>query len=290
MMPRIGRLVRCSTRRNSESRSLATVAGILVMVLGLGLTAPPNCLAEKLSSFLTPQDLARPLLLDQNGQQLQLPRAGLDHPAYPHGSIPTYLVIPTSGGEHLPAGTSTIFTGQGGPAVGPLDWTAIVKAKVDAAIATSGLVAVDTPHQNYVVEYLPRLSRSLAGSTTGVSSTPPVQSTTTGSSTTPSKSPTVPSTSTSNELSQFFGGNLSSFGQLAKNTMSDVKNLLHIDSSKPTTTKPSLNLEAQVIDPPLPAPIPEPGTWMVFAVLAAAAGLRVRRSGIARCVQNGDAG
>ena len=72
------------------------------------------------------------------------------HPAVPQGSTPTYFVIPLSGGEHLPAGTSTIFTGQGGSAVGPLDFNASVKAQVDAALANSGLVAVDTPNQNYV--------------------------------------------------------------------------------------------------------------------------------------------
>ena len=46
--------------------------------------------------------------------------------------------------------------------------------------------------------------------------------------------------------------------------MSDVEKLLHFKSSKPTTTKPSLNLEAQVLSPPLPAPIPEPRTWLIF--------------------------
>ena len=84
--------------------------------------------------------------------------------------------------------------------------------------------------------------------------------------------------SVNNELSQFLGGTLS-FGQLAKNTVNDVENLLHFKSSKPTATKPSLNLEAQVINPPLPAPIPEPSSWLIFGL---AVGRRIARLGAGR--------
>jgi hypothetical protein len=79
----------------------------------------------------------------------------------------------------------------------------------------------------------------------------------------------------SNELSQFLGGTLS-FGQFAKNTVTDVENLLHIKSAKPTATKPSLNLEAQVLNPPLPAAIPEPSSWLIFGAISAAVGLHLR--------------
>jgi hypothetical protein len=265
VMARIDQRVRFPVIQSSAS---------LVLSVLLGLAVPSRSDAAKLSSFLTPKDLARPLLLDQNGQQLQLPSTHRPHLVIPQGSTPTYLVIPLSGGEHLPGGTSTIFTGQGGAAVGPLDFNASVVAQVNTALAASGLVAVDTPHQNYVVEYLPRLSRSLAGPTTGVpgaSSTPP-GSAAPVTTTAKTSAPAATTNSVNNELSQFLGGTLS-FGQLAKNTVNDVENLLHIKSSKPTATKPSLNLEAQVIDPPLPAPIPEPSSWLIFGLAIGAVGL-----------------
>lgn len=267
-MPRIGCRFRFPVVHASVARSGVKFAAAFALSVGLSLMTPPPSHAAKLSSFLTPKDLARPLLLDQNGQQLQLPSGHHPQPAFPPGSTPTYLVIPLSGGEHLPAGTNTIFTGQGGAAVGPLDFNDSVKAQVDSALATSGLVAVDTPHKNYVVEYLPRWSRSLASSTTAVPGTPSV----TASSKSP---PAATTTNASNELSQFLGGKLT-FGQLAKNTVNDVESLLHFKSSKPTATKPSLNLEAQVINPPLPAPIPEPSSWMIFGLTLGAVALNRR--------------
>jgi hypothetical protein len=236
---------------------IRSVASLVLSVL-LGLAVPTRAEAAKLSSFLPAKDLARPLLLDQNGEQLQLPSGHHSAPAFPQGSIPTYLVIPLSGGEHLPGGTNTIFTGQGGAAVGPLDFNASVVAQVNSALATSGLVAVDTPQQNYVLEYLPRLSRSLAGAPSGAASS--------------ASTPAATTTSLNNELSQFLGGTLS-FGQLAKNTVNEVDTLFHVKSSKPTATKPSLNLEAQVLDPPLPAPIPEPSSWLIFGLAIGALGL-----------------
>ncbi len=278
MMARIGYLICFSLRRRSRPRSSTALAVSLMLGLSLGLSAPNRSDAAKLSSFLTAKDLARPLLLDQNGQQLQLPSSHHTREAFPQGSTPTYLAIPLSGGEHLPAGTITIFSGQGGSAEGPLDFNSLIKSKVDAALSTSGLVAVDTPERNYVVEFLPRSSHSQLDSNTGVASTPPAQAGNTGSSATPAtaSAPTTSKATTSSpttELSQFLGGTLS-VSQLTKNGIAEVENLLGFNSSKPTVTKPSLNLEAQVIEPPLPAPIPEPGTWLIFGLIIAAVGLR----------------
>jgi hypothetical protein len=261
-MARIG----CRTPFRVFVHYAARKRGAVALAFLLSLAAPSHALAAKLSSFLTPKDLARPVLLDQNGQQLLLPSSNHPHPAFPQASTPTYLALPLYGGEHLPGGISTIFTGQGGPTVGPLAFNAAVVSQVNTALGTSGLVAVDTPHQNYVVEYLPRLSRSLAGSTMGA---PPMPA---SLATPPASAPAATSSSASNELSQFLGGTLS-FGQLAKNTMNDFENLLHFKSSKPTARKPSLNLEAQVIDPPLPAPIPEPSSWLIFGVAMGAIAL-----------------
>lgn len=271
MMARIGRRIVVSSAGSSQKQKGITVALAYVLSAGVSVLSPSRSEAAKLSSFLTPKDLARPVLLDQTGQQLQLPSAGHPHLSIHQGTTPTYLAIPLFGGEHLPKGITTIFTGQGGEATGPLDFNASVVAQVNTALATSALAAVDTPHKNYAVEYLPRLSRSIAPGTTGGTAgaqPSPTTSTTAAKATTSSTS----TTSASNELSQFLGGTLS-FGQLANNTVSDVENLLHFKSSKPTATKPSLNLEAQVIDPPLPAPIPEPSSWLVFGLAAGAVGL-----------------
>ena len=220
MMAWIACRVRFPVDRGFGARDDVVLAVSLVLGLCLSLALPTRSDAAKLSSFLTPKDLARPLLLDQNGQQLELPSSHRSTPSFPQGSIPTYLVIPLSGGEHLPGGTTTIFTGQGGPAVGPLDFNASVKTQVDSALANSGLVAVDTPQQNYVLEYLPRLSRSLAGSTTATSTTPSAtgSSAKPGAATATTSSSSATPGSTSNELSQFLGGTLT-FGQLAKNTV-----------------------------------------------------------------------
>lgn len=287
MMARIGRRIRFLLHRGRELRSRATLAMALMLGVGLSLAAPSRSDAAKLSSFLTPQDLARPILLDQNGQQIQLPSSHHSHPVFPQGSTPTYLVIPLSGGEHLPAGITTIFTGQGGTAIGPLDFNATVKAKVDSALDTSRFAVAETPSRSYFIEFLPRVSHFLPRSSTGMASAPPAQAGGAGTSTTQATGSAaltskVITNSSSNELSQFLGGTLS-IGQLAKNSLTDLENLLHIKSSKRTARKPSLNLEAQVIDPPLPAPIPEPSTWLIFGLILGTAGLHQRlRQGVGR--------
>ncbi len=101
--------------RGNYPRWRAALAIPLMLGLGLGLVAPGRCDAAKLSSFLTSKDLARPLLLDQNGQQLQLPSSHHSHPVFPRGSTPTYLAVPLSGGEHLPAEPPRSLQGRGAP-------------------------------------------------------------------------------------------------------------------------------------------------------------------------------
>ena len=75
--------------------------------------------------------------------------------------------------------------------------------------------------------------------------------------------------------------------------LADLKKLLNLDSSEATTTKPSLNLAAQELtlppstessSGPLPAPIPEPSTWLIFGLILGAAGLR---QGLWRRVRQG---
>src|SRR6516225_3605200 len=103
----------------------------LSLVLVALLIIPPRCHAARLGQFLTRKDLSRPLLLDQNGNQLQLPSQPHPHPSLTPGSTPTYLAFPLHGGEHLPIGTPTIDSQAqaGSNGVGPLDFNTIVKAE-----------------------------------------------------------------------------------------------------------------------------------------------------------------
>jgi hypothetical protein len=249
-----------------------------VLVLVVGLTLPSRSEAAKLSEFLTQKDLSRPLLLDQNGKQLQLPSATDPHPSLTEGSTPTYLALPLYGGEHLPVAMATIDAGAqaGSNGIGPLDLNSVVKAELDAALNTSGLALVDAPKQNYLVEYLPHIARSHAESTAG-SGTTSTSSSATGRKTT---------SSSTSSLSKLLSA--SQWDKWANSGLADLKKLLNISSSSSSsgsghsTSKPSLNIEAQLLGSDgqasgqgsvLPSPIPEPSGWMIFALLLGAAGL-----------------
>jgi hypothetical protein len=229
-------------------RRLATS---LILGLSLGLVWPSLSEAAKLSRFLTAQDVAARLILDQNGQQIQLPTAGDRHPELAKGVIPTYLVIPLYGNEQVPASIQTLITGsqQGQNPVGPLNFDTLVKSNLDSALSTSRLASVDTPTQNYLVEFLPRrahLSLTLRN-TAGTAS------------------------NTVNELSNLLNTSSTQLTRLTQSGMNDLEKFLHI-SSKASTLKPSLNLEAQVLNEDvLPAAIPEPGAGIIFAGLIAGA-------------------
>jgi hypothetical protein len=66
----------------------------------------------------------------------------------------------------------------------------------------------------------------------------------------------------------------------------DLANSLNLGNSRPAPGKHTANLGAQVLAPPLaaessspatlplPAPVPEPSTWLVFGLILGAAGLR----------------
>ena len=80
-----------------------------------------------------------------------------------------------------------------------------------------------------------------------------------------------------NELSHLLNTGSAQFTKLTQSGMNDLEKFLHI-SSKTSTLKPSLNLEAQVLSGDvLPAAIPEPSTWIVFAGLIAGAAMLRKR-------------
>lgn len=261
-MARIGH--RDSGRLNLGLGSIA----FPVLVLVAGLIIPSRSEAAKLSQYLTAKDLSRPLLLDQNGTQLQLPSPSHPHPSVPQGSTPTYLALPLYGGEHLPVATATIDAGAqaGKNGIGPLDLNSVVVAELNAALSSSGFALVDAPGQNYLVEYLPHIARShKAGDSTSSSAT---------------------DQTTTSTLSKLL--TLHQWSTWADSGFTDLKKLLNIStsssssSSKNSTSKPSLNLEAQILGPDnqmsgsgsvLPAAIPEPSGWMIFALLLGACGL-----------------
>jgi hypothetical protein len=266
----------------------SAISLVLGLSLSLGLNLPTRCEAAKLNTYLTAKDLARPEVLNQNGRLLTLDSSRNSHSAPPSGSKPTYAAFPLYGGEHLPVGITTIAAGSqsGETKVGPLDFDSTIKANLTAALTASatGLAVVDTPKQNFLVEYLPRYAQTLAGTTTPSQTDNRVQTWLAtvapgvGNTMTAKQLIKSSSNSSADELSRLLNTGSSTLTDWTNKGITEVEKVLHINSSKATATKPSLNLEAQVIESPQPlaSPIPEPSTWMVFSLLLGAAGLRQR--------------
>jgi hypothetical protein len=220
----------------------------LILGFGLGLTWPADSEAAKLSRFLTSEDVAGRMLLDQNGEQLEVSATGR-HLVIPQGTTPTYMAIPFTGGEHLPANVPSIVavSEQGETTTGPLKFDAQVKAALNTDLETSKLAILETSSQNYLVEYLPGRGRS--GSATG--------------------------SNAANELTHLLSTGSTQLSKLTQSGVNELDKLLNIKGSQSPTSKP--NIEAQVLGSVLPPPIPEPSTWMILAGLTvAAAGLRRR--------------
>ncbi len=223
----------------------------LVIGCALGWSWPTVSGAAKLDTFLTSKDLAERVVLDQNGQQLTLPTALDRHPTLPNGSTPTYLAIPLNGGEHLPSTLPTLDAAaqQGETSVGPLNFDTLFKAKLDTTLDASRLAIVDTPSRDYLVEFLPRHVRpASATQKAGSAASNPV-----------------------NELTHLLSTGSNEFSKWTQSGMNELEKLLNINNSKTSSSKPSLNLEAQLVGSPLAAPIPEPSTWLIFAGLIAGA-------------------
>jgi PEP-CTERM motif len=211
--------------------------------------------AAKLNRYLTSEDVAGRMILDQKGEQIPLPTAGDRHPAHSSGSIPTYLAIPLKGGEQLPGSIPTLDTGSqpGQQPAGPLNFDSVVKANLDAMLSTSRLAVVDASTGNYLVEFLPVRGHSSSQNAVGGAG------------------------STFSDLVNLLGTPQKQINKLTAGDMSELDKLLHI-SSKSSTLIPSLNLEAQVLGAEvLPAAAPEPSTWLLFLGFAAGACILRRR-------------
>src|SRR5262249_18608239 len=129
----------------------------------------------------------------------------------PGGTVPAYLAFPLGGGEHLPGGTPTVTSGprSAGTTVGPLNLTPLVQAELNAALDSSKMAVVATPHRNFAVECLPRYARtqsqpglsvgvapSSAGGQSGSQATSPASTPTSTSTSISSPSTATPSSTT----------------------------------------------------------------------------------------------
>ena len=268
------------------SRALMVLA-----VWGLGSIAPAACEGSGIARYLTPRDRSDHIVLSETGQ----PITGrlLAHPgaALSQGILPAYAAFPLSGGERLPAGVPTVTAGPqaGETTVGPLDLTPMVQANLNASLNAAGMAIVQTPTQSYAVEYLPRYGRIEAHerSSTASSADPSAgTSSTSTSASDPSSLSALESNLTiegipAKDIAHWVDSGSSGILNWTSTELAELEKALKI-SPKPTATKPSLNLEAQMLMPPLanssgtplPVPAPEPSTWLVFGLILGAAGLR----------------
>ena len=283
--------------QRSRPRSAMIVA---VLSLCLGASLPSPCEGAGIARYLTATDRSKAVLISESGLPIATRSASHPGTATSQGGVPAYVAFPLFGGEHLPSGVPTVSTGSqsGGTAVGPLDLNPLVQANLNAALDGSRMAVVQTPNQSYAVEYLPRYALMQAHLASLTSST---SSSTTSGQATQSSSQSLSSASSlstlaskltiegipASQLSHWFKTGSNGLLSWTKNGLTDLEKTLHIGGSssshKATALKPSLNLAAEILVPPtsadssanpLPAPIPEPSTWLVFGLMLGAAGLR----------------
>jgi hypothetical protein len=266
-------------------RGLAILGVILAHVVG----GPPDVRGAGIFRDLKARDRSQPIVLSQTGEEIAL--GSLDHPrpVVSAGTLPAYLAFPLQGGEHFPADTPTLATGtQPGQGVGPLDLTPTVQTQLNTDLLASRGAIVDAPDQSYAVSFLPRYARALshAGSSAS-SSTAGSNVTTTLASILGLNAPAADwyiNGISAKQLSQWWKTGSDELSHLASLSVDDVGKTLGLKLS-PTSSR--IKAEAQELVLPtssnpaaasLQVPAPEPGAWLVFALLLGAAALR-RRAG-----------
>jgi hypothetical protein len=161
------------TRRGRFHCWLATS---LAVGLGLGLApaAPRQSRASQIASRikLDAEDLDHLIVLDQNGQTIQLPTKQQSGPVVlTDGAVPRYIVYQVGGDDPLPKGFPTVDSGSANSnqtTTGPLHLDALVKAQLDQTLAKHGRAAVYNGQDIYLVKPLPPLfgtTGSWAGTT-----------------------------------------------------------------------------------------------------------------------------
>jgi len=272
---------------------------VLGLGLGLGLGLPSRSEAARIGTFVTAQDRSRPLLLSETGVPIQLRSLTHPDPVLPQGTVPAYMAFPLHGNGHLPSAIPTLTTAPraGKATVGPLNLDPLVRAQLNAALETSRLAIVETPHRHYAVGFVPHYvqTQPQPASTAGTSPSSG-NGNGNGTGTGPSAAQTITSSPRSasqpdptiqgiplSELAQWVKLGSSNLIHWTSVGVHDLTKSLDMGNSKATATKPSSSLAAQVLaaplaegtsSTPLPAPVPEPSTWLVFGLLLGAAGLR----------------
>ena len=135
------------TRRGRFRCWLATS---LAVGLGLGLApaAPRQSRASQIASTikLDAEDLDHPIVLDQNGQTIELPTKQQSGPVVlTDGAVPSYIAYQVGGDDSLPQRFPTVDSGSANSnqtTTGPLHLDALVKAQLDQTLAKDGRAAV----------------------------------------------------------------------------------------------------------------------------------------------------
>ena len=154
------------TRRGRFRCWLATS---LAVGLGLGLApaAPRQSRASQIASpiKLDAEDLDHPIVLDQNGQTIQLPTKQQSGPVVlTDGAVPSYIAYQVGGDDSLPKGFPTVDSGSANSnqtTTGPLHLDALVKAQLDQTLAKDGRAAVYNGQDTYLVKPIPPLFGTL---------------------------------------------------------------------------------------------------------------------------------
>jgi hypothetical protein len=301
-----------------RSRFHGWILALIAVGLSLGLipaTLRQSRAAQMSSTIqLDAAELDHPILLNQKGQTI---RFSTNRQAGPvnltNGALPRYVAYPLDSGDLPPKGFPTVVSDSGKSGqtgTGPLHLIAQVKAELDQTLAKDGQAAVYNGQNTYLVKPLPPLfgtAASPGGTTlawiasqrdTGSSGSGSAQAGT-ATATAPVQAQTlIPSSITDpitnsrlvkdlEHLLMLKSGKLVNWNQ---QTLDALKSDLDINSPKNVATKDLAStskpqLEAQVIDgigsagTPQPAPVPEPGTIVVFGLVAASLAVRKIQAG-----------
>ncbi len=305
-------MIRTTTHRDLR----ACLVNGLALSLGLSLYLSPwplrTCRAAQISSTskLNVKDLGNPLLLDQNGQVIPLTTTQQSGSSGTNaGVVPSYVAYPVDAGKALPRGFPTVISDpatSGQTGTGPLHLDASIENRLNQTLTKAGEAAVYTGQGTYVVKPLSSLlgatgsgggaildwiasQRSTGSLSTTTTAVAPVEA-----QTLLPASLTDPITNSKlvKDMEHLFdikSGKLVNWNQQSLNALeSDLG--IHPPKNVTTKTQASTSkpvLEAQVINSsgsggtPQPAPVPEPGTLVIFSLVAAA--LAVRQIRTRRC-------
>lgn len=271
-----------STSTHGRERGGAPASILVWMLAGLVSVAGSASGAGLRSHPLTPSDLSRPFVLDQQGRRIAMAGGGRDLPTrLPPGVAPTYLAYRLGPRPHAPDGTPIVSAvpGRGGRAVGMLRLDALAKASLDAELAKTGQVAVMTPHQSFLVE---SWGGSVLSDVAGSSRTwrAKVEAPTGAAGPRPGGGGDDKSEGT---IENWYNSTSDAIKNWNQQAIDAVKDMFNIDPPKPKPVIIPPKTAAQTLVPPaetmmqvLPEPVPEPGSLIIFAAGATIAAWRFR--------------